>query len=115
MAPPIVWQPSAERVERAQIVHFSRWVEERTGLQLDAYDALWRWSVEDLEGFWSSIWEFFEVQGSTRPARALGRRAMPGAEWFPGARLSYAEHLGRGRADDEVAIRHASRAPSQRS
>jgi acetoacetyl-CoA synthetase len=67
---------------------------------------LWRWSVEDLEGFWAAVWDTYDVDGSYDAV--LGSRAMPGAEWFPGARVSYAEHLFRGKPDDRVAIRAAS-------
>jgi acetoacetyl-CoA synthetase len=70
------------------------------------YHELWAWSVGDLDSFWSSIWQYFEVDGSYE--RVLGRHEMPGAEWFPGAELSYAAHVFRGRADDEVAIVAAS-------
>jgi acetoacetyl-CoA synthetase len=70
------------------------------------YEALWRWSVDDLEGFWAAVWEDFGVDGSYDAV--LGSRAMPGADWFPGARVSYAEHMFRGKPDDRVAIRAAS-------
>jgi acetoacetyl-CoA synthetase len=103
MEPKLLWRPSAERAERATIARFARAV----GHEGD-YDELWRWSVEDLEGFWGAIWEFFDVQASEPYERVLGRREMPGAEWFPGSRLSYAEHFFRGREVDTVAIRHAS-------
>jgi acetoacetyl-CoA synthetase len=103
MEPKLLWRPSAERAERATIARFARAV----GREGD-YDELWRWSVEDLEGFWGAIWEFFDVQASEPYERVLGRREMPGAEWFPGSRLSYAEHFFRGREVDTVAIRHAS-------
>jgi acetoacetyl-CoA synthetase len=98
----LLWEPPAERAERATINRFARAVG-REG----SYDELWRWSIEDLEGFWAAIWDFFDVQASKPYERVLGRREMPGAEWFPGARLSYAEHFFRGRDDDAVAIRHA--------
>ncbi len=72
----------------------------------DDYAALWQWSVDDLEGFWASIWDFFGVAGSYD--RVLASREMPGARWFPGAEVNYAEHLFRGKDDDAVAIVHAS-------
>ncbi len=58
------------------------------------YDELWRWSVEDLDGFWAALWDWFEIDAEYDAV--LGTREMPGAEWFPGARLSYAEQLFRG-------------------
>ena len=107
-APPIVWTPSPERIADATITRFREWVNERHGLELAGYDDLWRWSVDELEAFWGGIWDFFEVEASEPYERVLGRREMPGAEWFPGARLSYAQHVFRGKDDAEVAIRHAS-------
>jgi acetoacetyl-CoA synthetase len=110
MAEKLLWKPTPERVERATITRFARAVG-REG----PYDELWRWSVSDLEGFWAAIWDFFDVQASQPYERVLGRREMPGAQWFPGARLSYPEHFFRDRDDDAVAIHHAAelREPSQ--
>jgi acetoacetyl-CoA synthetase len=107
-APPVVWTPSPERIASATITRYREWLNETRGLALEDYAALWQWSVDELEGFWASIWEFFEVEASEPYERVLTTREMPGAAWFPGARLSYAEHVFRGRADGEVAIRHAS-------
>ncbi len=99
--PEVLWTPSAERVERAAITHFAR----AHGLP-GAYEELWRWSVDNLEAFWAAVWEHYEVEGSYE--RVLASRQMPGAQWFPGAELSYAEHVFRDRPDEAVAIRHAS-------
>jgi acetoacetyl-CoA synthetase len=108
MSPPIVWTPSPERVASATITRYREWLNETRGLSLDDYADLWEWSVDELEDFWASIWEFFEVAASAPYERVLTTREMPEAEWFPGARLSYAEHVLRGRVEDDVAIRHAS-------
>ena len=72
----------------------------------DDYHELWRWSVEDLEQFWSSLWEYFEMPGGHD--RVLASREMPGAEWFPGVQLNYAERLFREARPAETAIVHAS-------
>jgi acetoacetyl-CoA synthetase len=106
--PPIVWTPSPERIASATITRYREWLNEARGLELEDYHGLWQWSVDELEDFWASIWEFFEVEASEPYEHVLTRREMPGAEWFPGARLSYAEHVFRGRDDGDVAIRHAS-------
>src|SRR5437660_215255 len=106
--PPIVWTPDPERIASATITRYREWLNKSRGLSLEGYHDLWRWSVDELEDFWASIWEFFEVEASEPYERVLTTHAMPGARWFPGARLSYAEHVFRGRADSEVAIRHAS-------
>ncbi len=104
----MLWTPSAEVFETATLTRYQRWLESERGLSFAGYHELWRWSVTDLEGFWESLWAFFGVRASRPPERVLGRREMPGAEWFPGSELSYAEHFFRGRPDERVAIVHAS-------
>ena len=107
-APEKLWEPPAELVERARLTEFMRWLEAERGLRFDDYDALWRWSVDDLDGFWAAIWDFFEVRGDGDRATVLASRDMPGARWFPDTRLNYAEHVFAGKDDGEVAILHAS-------
>jgi acetoacetyl-CoA synthetase len=107
-APEKLWEPSAELVERSRLREYMAWLAAERGLRFDTYEELWRWSVEDLEGFWSSIWDFFGVRADGSYERVLGNRAMPGAEWFAGAHLNYAEHVFAGKEKDEVAILHAS-------
>lgn len=93
---------------RANVTGYAAWLRETRGLDLPDYDALWRWSVSDLEGFWGSLWEYFDVRSSAPYERVLADRSMPGAVWFPGARLNYAEHALRGGDPDAIALRHAS-------
>ncbi len=87
---------------------FMDWLAAERKLEFRDYDELWHWSVSELDAFWAAIWDYFDVQASEPYERVLGSRAMPGAEWFPGARLSYAEHIFRGKDDTAVAVRHAS-------
>ncbi|HEX4752737.1 MAG TPA: acetoacetate--CoA ligase [Solirubrobacterales bacterium] len=103
-----IWQPGAEEVERAEVTHFIRWLAAERGVELDGYRDLWRWSVDDLDGFWRAAWDYFEVLADGEPGAVLTSREMPGAEWFPGTRLNYAEHVFRGHADGELAILAAS-------
>ena len=106
--PTVLWEPTEEQRERATLTRFARWVADKRHVDVGDYHDLWRWSVEDIDAFWAAIWEFFEVESETGFERVLGRREMPGAEWFPGARVSYARHIFRDRDDGAVAIRHAS-------
>ena len=106
--PEILWTPSQERIDRSGITRFLEWLGETRGLSFADYQELWRWSVDDLEGFWGSFVEFCEVQFDEPPRAVLGSTDMPGAEWFPGARVNYAAHVFRRRDDDAVAIRHSS-------
>jgi acetoacetyl-CoA synthetase len=96
MTPPVLWTPPSALLERAAMTRYMR---ERG---FETYADLWRWSVEDLEGFWGSLWDRFEV--GERGSEVLASRAMPGASWFPGTLVNYAEHALRGRPDDALAI-----------
>ena len=89
----LLWTPSKARRDRSQVLRYMQWLKEHRGLSLEDYDALWRWSITDLESFWRSIWDYFGVQTSAPFTKVLGRRSMPGAEWFPGARLNYAGYI----------------------
>ncbi|HEY4347078.1 MAG TPA: acetoacetate--CoA ligase [Gaiellaceae bacterium] len=108
MTPTRLWEPSAERLERARLTEYTRWLESERGLRFETYAELWRWSASELEAFWASIWDYFDVRASTPYETVLQSRAMPGACWFPGAELSYAEHIFRGRDDASPALIHAS-------
>lgn len=107
MTPPVLWTPPADARSSTRLGQFLTFCEARSGLSFDGYDALWEWSIGDgLEDCWEAIWEFFEIHASSPYQRVLDRRVMPGARWFEGARLNYAEHVlggGDGRPDD-VAI-----------
>ncbi len=91
----LLWSPDAAQIAEANLTAFTRWLRDERGLGFGDYDALWRWSVENLDAFWQAIWDYFDISASAPPAAVLGARAMPGAEWFPGARLNYAEHALR--------------------
>ncbi|WP_298717633.1 acetoacetate--CoA ligase [uncultured Oceanisphaera sp.] len=92
----ILWQPDAMQIERSNLHRFMQQAGERAGMHVDRYDTLYRWSIERPEDFWSLVWDFAEVKASERGERVLvdGER-MPGARWFPEARLNYAENLLR--------------------
>jgi acetoacetyl-CoA synthetase len=105
----VLWTPAADARERTRLGHYLSWLEKQRGLAFAGYDDLWSWSVDDLPGFWSSVWDFFEVRAATPPERVLTGREMPGTRWFPGATLNYGEHLLGGIADpDAVAVRARS-------
>ncbi len=107
-----LWEPSPRDVERAQITRFAAFVRERHGLKAPDYAALHAWSVAEPAAFWESVWDFCGVLAAARGDTVLehGGR-MPGARWFPGARLNYAENLLR-RRDDGPAIVFRGEAPA---
>jgi acetoacetyl-CoA synthetase len=78
-----------------QIALYQRWLNETRGLSFSSYDALWRWSVTDLDAFWQSIWDYFALQSPTPHTAALATNKMPGAVWFPGANVNYAHQVLR--------------------
>jgi acetoacetyl-CoA synthetase len=105
--PRILWQPDPATVARSRTAAFREWLASTRGLQLANYDALWRWSVADVEVFWGAFVEFAGVRFHAVPRRVLADASMPGARWFPGATLNYAEHAlapGPGKDDDDPAV-----------
>ncbi len=109
-----LWEPSRAGRELAPMTRYMRWAGDRRGRPFADYGDLWRWSVDELEDFWESIWEFFGVRASRPYARALDSHDMPGARWFGGAELNYAENLLigpeaiGGRDPDAAAVLYAS-------
>jgi acetoacetyl-CoA synthetase len=101
----VLWTPPADARRRYEVGRYLEWLEAERGLGFDGYHELHRWSVTDLAGFWGSLWDYFEIHADTPYERVLGSDAMPGAEWFPGARLNYAAHaVGRDEDLDSVAV-----------
>ena len=78
-----------------QIRLYQAWLRDQRGLAFDSYDALWRWSTTDLDAFWQSLWDYFNIQSPTPHTAVLARNTMPGALWFPGAQVNYARQALR--------------------
>jgi acetoacetyl-CoA synthetase len=104
----LLWTPGPDRVRRANVTAFSRWLDRERGHHFGDYHALWRWSVTDLDGFWQAVWDYCGIQASAPPAAVLGARTMPGADWFPGSRLNYAQHVLRNEQPGQDALYHQS-------
>jgi acetoacetyl-CoA synthetase len=101
----VLWTPPSDALERSRIGDFMRWVGRTRGHTFETYEEVWHWSVTDLPGFWGAVWEYFDVM-SDPPLSVIGDQVMPGAHWFSGASLNYAEHVLRmpGIADDAPAV-----------
>lgn len=95
MSGKVLWTPTQARYDASTMARFERWLDENRGLRFDDYNAMWRWSVDDLEGFWRAIWDFFDIRASVAPDRMLSKRQMPGMEWAPGAMLNYTDNILR--------------------
>ena len=106
----LLWSPSEAFASASNMRHFITWLRDERSLSFSTYDELWRWSVANIEEFWAAIWAFYRIRSSAPYARVLNSRSMPGARWFEGARLNFAEHILRyaETAPDDVAFYHLS-------
>ena len=101
----VLWTPTTDAREHSELARYLGWLKRERALDFAGYDELWRWSVDELEAFWGSLWDFFAIQAHEPYERVLATRDLPGAVWFPGTRLNYAEHmLGRAEDADNVAL-----------
>lgn len=110
----LLWEPTEEMKQQANVTRYMRWLEREKGLHFVDNEALWQWSVDHLEDFWASFWEYAQIKAS-KPYRAvLGSRSMPGAQWFPGAELNYAEHVFRNTTSERPALIFQAEGQAQR-
>jgi acetoacetyl-CoA synthetase len=89
----ILWEPTDETKNQAVITKYIHWLKINKKLEFNDYDSLWKWSVDEIESFWQSLWQFFEIKASKPYRSILSQRKMPGAQWFQGSELNYAEHV----------------------
>jgi acetoacetyl-CoA synthetase len=104
----LLWEPSESFKQNSRLAEYLRWLADRHGLHFDTYEALWQWSVDDLEPFWASIVEFFGITFDAPPTRVLGDASMPGARWFEGAQINYAENVFAHASTDRPALVYQS-------
>ena len=100
----ILWEPSDQARQATTVARYMRWLAEHKGVHADDYEGLWNWSVSHIEDFWESIWQYFDVKSSRPYTAVLESHQMPGARWFPGAHLNYAEQVFRHNSADHPAI-----------
>ncbi len=100
----LLWEPSAEMQEQANLTHYMNWLTREKGLTFHGNEELWAWSVDHLADFWASLWDYFHIQASQPYTTVLASAEMPGARWFVGARLNYAEHALRTRGQSYPAL-----------
>src|SRR3954453_19399888 len=106
-APDVLWRPTPDSIRATRLAAFASWVEQRRGLSFGDppdYDALWRWSVEHLDQFWGDLATWTGVLPDVPDDRVLPQRRMPGAEWFPGSTVNYAEQVFRNVTEDHPAL-----------
>ncbi len=107
----VLWRPPVDVREQSRIGSYLAWLSAHRDRHFESYQQLWQWSVDDLEGFWSSIWDFFEVRAATPYREVLTGHSMPGVAWFPGATLNYAEHALRPGPAGPAMIAHSQTRP----
>jgi acetoacetyl-CoA synthetase len=102
----IIREPTAEVIDKAKLTAYMGWLKAERGLPFASYYDLWQWSVDDIDAFWRSIWDYFGVASSTPVGATLGRREMPGAQWFPGTNVNYVGEYLRAAAgrDNDLAV-----------
>jgi len=102
----ILWSPSVERYQASTMAAFERYLSKKHELTFSDYNDMWRWSISDLNSFWGAIADFFELRFFEQPQKILNKRAMPGAEWFVGAKVNYADQIlsKTGRLAEQVAF-----------
>lgn len=91
----MLWKPDAAWRERANVTDFMHWLHREYRLEFRDYPALYQWSIEHLDEFWEAVWKYFRIESASPYEHVLGSRQMPGAKWFPGARINYAQHALR--------------------
>ena len=100
----LLWEPSEELKRQANVTRYMQWLAQEKGLSFHSREELWQWSVDNLEDFWASIAEYFHVKFSRPYTAVLTERKMPGAVWFPGSRLNFAEHFFRNATSERPAL-----------
>ncbi|MCB0079528.1 MAG: hypothetical protein KDE47_01290, partial [Caldilineaceae bacterium] len=108
----LLWSPTPETVANANLTQFMGWLREQFDLDFTTYDELWRWSVTALEAFWAAWWEYTGVVHARAYDMVLAERTMPGAQWFVGAKLNYAENILARRTDERPALLYQSETTS---
>ena len=104
----LLWTPGEDFVRSSNVTKLMAWLERERGLRFDDYDALWRWSVEDIEGFWGALWDYFGIMSDLPCRRVVSRGPTFGTRWFEGSLVNYAEHMLRHGDSDEVVFHHLS-------
>ncbi|KUI21942.1 acetoacetyl-CoA synthetase [Mycobacterium sp. GA-1285] len=96
------WTPTQADVSGARVTDFAQFVRRRTGLDHPDYQSLWRWSIDDPDGFWAALWDYFDL--GDRPEKVLASEEMPGAQWFPGVQVNYVDQVIRNARSDRPAM-----------
>lgn len=100
----ILWSPSEQFISNSNLNDYQQWLQKKKRLSFSSYHELWKWSCTNIEDFWESLWEYFQIISHSEYDQVLSSQDMPGTRWFEGATLNYAEHIFRQKADDRPAL-----------
>ena len=104
----ILWEPTQEWVEQTNLQAFRQWLKENRNIEFDDLHQMRRWSLDHLDDFWQAAWNYFNIEASTPPEAVLGKRTMPGAQWFPGSKLNFAQHILRNEKPGKTALLYSN-------
>ncbi|WP_369899627.1 acetoacetate--CoA ligase [Bacillus manliponensis] len=100
----LLWKPSEKQTQDSSVHRYMAWLKQEKELSFNNHQELWKWSVDELEMFWGSVWKYCQINSLTPYDYVLEERKMPGAKWFPGATLNYAEHIFRNYSENKIAL-----------
>src|SRR5690625_1786984 len=104
----LLWEPTKGDIDQSNIQSFLRFLQRKKSLNIKNDHELWKWSVTEIEDFWESLWDYFQIKSISPYTTVLSERKMPGAKWFPGAKVNYTEHIFRNKTKKRPAIIHAA-------
>lgn len=99
-----LWEAAEQFKEQSHLYHYNNWLKDTYDLNFKSYDALWKWSVNNIEDFWESLWLYFKISSHAPYSKVLSSLTMPKCKWFEGATLNYAEHVFKNSRPKETAI-----------
>ncbi len=103
-SPKLLWQPSKKAIAESNLSKYQTWLRENNVIDTKDYESLWNWSVSNIEDFWLSIWNYFNILSDAKPTQVLSSHTMPKANWFEGTKVNYAEHIFRNKTKDRPAL-----------
>lgn len=111
----LLWEPSTDRINQANVTTYMKWLHNERNISLSSYDELWKWSVDEVEDFWESLWDYFNFTSQTPYTSVLSSHQMPGGTWFNGATINYTEHVFKQMTDNHPALIHCAENRQQTS
>src|SRR5699024_12690336 len=103
-----IWEPSEEQINEANVTAYMKWLQDERNLSFNTYAELWKWSTDEVEMFWESLWEYFEITSETPYDSVLSTHDMPGGTWFNGAMIIYIENVFKQMIEDHQTFIHVT-------